>query len=310
MAVDQQILDEAAMWAVRTSEPNFDDWASFTEWLEASPAHAEAYDRAMIAVEEGAEALSSLPANDPDWSDEDSDEGGHRSPRRWFAPALAACLALVAALWLWPAGDADTTYRTATGETRTVELGDGSAVVLAGGTELVVDGEREARLNSGRAVFEIRHDDADPFRLAVGDATLVDAGTVFEVTIRDAAVAVGVSEGAVIYEPDGPAARIDPGQVLSFDRAAGSYRMESVPVDQVGEWREGRLTFRNAPLADVASDLSRATGIPYRVADAGEARSISGSVAIDPLRRDPGALGPLLGIDVRQDGDVWIIGGR
>ena len=121
---------------------------------------------------------------------------------------------------------------------------------------------------------------------------------------------MGVAEGAVIYEPDGPAARIDPGQVLSFDQGAGAYRMESVPVDQVGEWREGRLTFRNAPLADVADDLSQATGIAYRVAETGEARSISGSVAIDPLRRDPGALGPLLGIDVRRDDDVWILGGR
>ena len=59
----------------------------------------------------------------------------------------------------------------------------------------------------------------------------------------------------------------------------------------------------------MASDLARATGIAYRTAEQGRDRSISGSVAIDPLRRDPAALGPLLGIDVRQDGDVWILDG-
>ncbi|MBD59779.1 MAG: Fe2+-dicitrate sensor protein [Citromicrobium sp.] len=305
MAVDQRTLDEAALWAVRTSEPDFEDWPAFTEWLEASPANAEAYDRAMIAAEAGAEALGTMPANDPEWSDDEE-----RKPyRRWLAPALAACLTLVAALWLWPAADAGLTYRTAPGETRSIALGDGSTVVLSGDSELVVEDERQARLDSGRAVFEIRHDESDPFRLAVGDATLVDAGTVFEVNIREAEVAVGVAEGAVVYNPDGPAARIEPGDVLSFDRGAGTYRMARVPIDQVGEWRQGRLTFRDAPLAEVAGDLTRATGVAYRVAETGGDRSISGSVTIEPLRRDPAALGPLLGIDVRQDGEVWILDG-
>ncbi|MBB3035436.1 FecR family protein [Alteriqipengyuania lutimaris] len=301
-------MDEAAMWAVRTAEPDFDDWAAFTEWLEASPFHSDAYDRAMLAAQDGAEMLGSLPANDADWSDEEEEE---RSLRRWVGPALAGCLAALAVLWLWPAGDADLTYDTAAGETRTVALGEGSSVILSGGTTLVVDADdpRQARLESGRAVFEIRHDEGDPFRLAVGDASLVDAGTVFDVNIRQSAVSVGVAEGAVIYDPGGPAARIDPGEVLSFERAGGAYRIESMPVEQVGEWRQGRLTFREAPLADVAVDLSRATGIEYRVAPAGGTRAISGSLAIEPLRRDPGAVGPLLGIEVRRDGDAWILDG-
>lgn len=308
MTVDRQTLYDAADWAARTSEPDFDDWSAFTKWLEVSPGHAEAYDRAMIAAEEGAAALGSLPANEPDWSDEEEGRG-----RRWLPPVLAACLALVAALWLWPAGADDIVYRTEPGESRTIALADGSSVILSGSTELFVDGEneRQARLERGRALFEIRHDEADPFRLAVGDATLVDAGTVFDVNIREGQVAVGVAEGAVIYNPDGPAARIDPGQVLNFDRSAGAYRVESVPIEQVGEWREGRLTFRDAPLSDVAGDLSRATGIDYRIAKTGRGdRAISGSVATQPLRDNPGAIGPLLGISVRRDGEVWILDGN
>ena len=65
----------------------------------------------------------------------------------------------------------------------------------------------------------------------MGTTTFVDAGTVFDVNIRATRVDIGVAEGAVIYNPDGPAARIDPGQVLSFDRSAGTLRMESVPSD-------------------------------------------------------------------------------
>ncbi|MEL7728101.1 FecR domain-containing protein [Citromicrobium bathyomarinum] len=308
MTLDQQSMEEAAMWAVRTAEPDFDDWSAFTDWLEASPGNAEAYDRALSAAEAGAAVLGSMPANDEDRLDEEDGP----SLRRWFAPAFAACLVAVAALWLWPGATADLTYDIAPGETRTIALGEGSTITLSGGTKLVVDGDdpRQARLEGGRALFDIRHDEADPFRLAVGDATLVDAGTVFDVNIRAASVDVGVAEGAVIYNPDGPAARIDPGQVLSFDRSAGTYRMKSVPIEQVGEWREGRLTFRDAPLADVAGDLSRATGIDYRVARTGGGdRSISGSVTTEPLRQDPGAIGPLLGIAVRRDGEIWVLDG-
>ncbi|GAB5348253.1 FecR family protein [Alteriqipengyuania sp. 357] len=304
MAVDPKMMDDAAMWAVRTSEPDFDQWDAFTVWLEASPDHAEAYDRAVLAAQEGANALASAPANDVD---EHTRAG--RTARRWFVPAIAACLAMVAALWVWQVDQGPEVYRTAPGETRTIALEDGSTIVMAGASELALDPDeaRFARLETGRALFEIRHDESDPFRLAVGNARLVDAGTVFEVNIRTRDVVVGVAEGAVIYEPDGRSARIEPGEALTFDKASRSYRMASVPVDQVGEWRHGRLTFRNVPLAEVARDLAQASGVAYRVAEGGGSDPISGSVALDPLRSDPASLGPLLGVDVRREGEEWMI---
>ena len=37
-------LREAALdWLVRTNDPEFDGWDEFTAWLEADPAHADAY---------------------------------------------------------------------------------------------------------------------------------------------------------------------------------------------------------------------------------------------------------------------------
>jgi transmembrane sensor len=302
MALNRKILDEATLWAVRTEEPGFDDWSAFTAWLEAFPEHAEAYDQVMIAAEEGAAALVAQPANDREPVEEPQ-------ARRWFLPAIAACLALVAALWVWQLGSAEEIYRTAPGETRVIALADGSSIVLAGDSELAVDPDevRQARLEKGRALFEIRHDESNPFRVEVGTATLVDAGTVFDVNIRATAISVGVSEGAVIYNPAKQNARVEPGQLLTIGKDGGNYRVANLPLDQVGEWREGRLTFRNATLADVAADLARASGIDYRVAEGGATHAISGSVMIDPLRADPSSLGPLLGVEVRSQGDAWVI---
>lgn len=302
MMIDGKILDAATAWAVRTQEPDFDDWPAFGAWLEQSPEHAAAYDYVLAAAESGAEVLTASPANDVEPITK-------AQPRRWLFPAFAASLACVAALWLWIGQGGAEVYSTAPGEIRSVILADGSTVVLSGDTRLVTDSDRprQARLEQGRALFEIDHDDSAPFSVRVSGATLVDAGTIFDVAIRARHVSVGVSEGAVIYNPQKQNARIEPGQVLSFDKSGRGYNYSTVPVAQIGEWREGRLTFQNAPLADIALEVSRATGIDYEVDSESGNLQISGSVMVDPLRRDPASLGPLLGIEARPQGSAWIL---
>jgi transmembrane sensor len=302
MPLDREILDMATLWAVRTQEPSFEDWPAFTAWLEQSPAHSEAYDRVMLAAEEGAEVLPLEPANG---------EAPERMAgnRRWLMPALAACLAVIGALWVWQTQSQMDVYRTAPGETRAIALADGSTIVMSGGTQLVIDRDhaRQARLAQGQALFEIRHDQRNPFTLEVGEATLVDAGTIFDVAIRSERISVGVSEGAVIFNPTRQNARVEPGELLTFAVKGAGYDVARVPLDQVGEWRTGRLTFRDASLKDVAADVSRATGIVFEVAEGANLRPINGSVTVDVLRNDPDSLGPLLGISVRRQGDSWIL---
>lgn len=305
MPTDQEILDAAALWAVRTQEPTFEDWPAFTAWLEESPAHSQAYDRLMLAAEDGAAALLAQPAND-------EAPPPATMARRWLMPALAACLAVVAALWVWQAQGGMETYSTAPGETRAIALADGSTIMMSGGTELAVDPDepRYARLDQGQALFEIRHDDANPFVLKLGDETLVDAGTIFDVAIRPERVSVGVSEGAVVFNPARQNARVEPGEQLTFATNGDGFELASIPVDQVGEWREGRLTFREASLSDVAADISRATGIDFAVADGAARRAVTGSVTVDALRDDPATLGPLLNITLRRQGETWILASR
>jgi transmembrane sensor len=302
MPIDRDILDAAALWAVRTQEPSFEDWPAFTAWLEQSSVHSEAYDRVMLAAEDGAAALLPESAND--------EAPAQRAvTRRWFIPALAACCAMIAALWVWQAQSPMEMYRTAPGEMQTIALADGSTIVLSGDTRLEVDPDepRYARLDHGQALFDVRHDEANPFVVKVGNDTLVDAGTVFDVAIRSDRVSVGVSEGAVIFNPTRQNARVEPGKQLTFSANGNDFEVSNLPKDQVGEWRSGRLTFRNASLADVAADISRATGLNVRVAEGSDMRPVSGSISVDALRNDPGPLGPLLGIRVRREGDAWIL---
>ncbi|MBU0669891.1 MAG: FecR domain-containing protein [Alphaproteobacteria bacterium] len=304
MAVDRNMQEEAIDWSVRTSDPAFADWDAFTQWLEASPDHAEAYDSVMAAVADAAEGLRAVPEAVNDGAQERATAAARR---RWFAPAIAACLVGFLALGVWQFQTPGGTYRTAPGEMRTIRLDDGSQVALAGDSRIEIVGERSARLEAGRALFTVVHDSDNPFVVEVADRTLLDAGTIFDVNLSLASVDVAVSEGLVIYDPAEQRVRVEPGEALRFSKSSDDYVLSQVPVDQVGEWTSGRLTFRGAPLEKVAVDLRRASGIDYVVARNSASHQVSGSIMVSALRESPAELGPLLGVRVSREGGSWVL---
>lgn len=309
MPIDEAIREQALDWAVRAGDPGFQDWEGFILWLEQSPLHARAYDEACAAVRDAAELLwIAAPAND------DAPEHAplrRRSGAPWLAGTLAASLALIAGVAYWH-GTRPDLYRVETlaGQTRTIALDEGSRVELAGGTLIELDRHdpRHARLEHGQALFTVRHDPAKPFRVAVGDETLLDVGTVFDVRQDAGDMAVAVAEGAVQFNPDGENVRVSPGHILRKSRNADA-TLAPIPAEQVGEWRQGRLTFTGTSLNEVAADLTRASGITFITAP-NATGEISGSILIAPVRKDPRALGPLLGVEVHADGNRWVIGTR
>ncbi|KQM13374.1 FecR family protein [Novosphingobium sp. Leaf2] len=306
MATDGAIREQALDWAVRAGDPAFADWEAFMLWLEADPAHARAYEDVTAAVAQAAHVIAVAgPAND------DAAPEHRPARRRWLGGAIAASLALVGALSLFQGQSrALYTVHTAPGETRTIALDPGTRVDIAGGTSLVLDHQdaRFARLDEGQALFTVRHDASHPFEVAVGDQKLVDVGTVFDVR-HDAggALSVAVAEGAVQFDPGGADVRVSPGEVLRRAAGTSALTVSKVATAQVGEWREGRLTFETASLADVAAQLRRVTGIAYAAAP-GSAGAVSGSILVAPLRKDPTAIGPLLGLSVHAQGQRWVIG--
>lgn len=307
MANDDQIRNEALDWAVRAGDPAFADWEAFTLWLEADPAHARAYDAVTAAVSDASDTVAqAAPAND-----DRTDAAPRQRRRSWVATAMAASIAVVGAIWAFQGEQRDLyTIETALGETNRVTLDAGTRIELAGGTAVEFDrkDKRYARLQHGQALFTVKHDAAHPFEVMVGDERLVDIGTVFDVRSDAQGLSVAVSEGAVQFDPDGANARISPGEVLRRPAGSDAYTLTHVPAEQVGEWREGRLTFEGASLPDVAAQLSRATGIDYVAA--GDGAPVSGSILVTPLRKDPGSIGPLLGLSVRSDKGRWVIGAR
>lgn len=305
MARDRALMEEATAWAVRTGDPAFDDWDGFTAWLERDPAHAQAYDAVMAAVADAAEALPQVPEAGND------DEQAATTRRRRIGGALTLALAGLAAFGAWQMRGGSHAVETAPGEIEIIALESGGEITLAGGSRIVIErGDRLVSLERGQALFRVENDAGAPFTVRVGEDTLVDVGTVFDVARTTEGLRVAVSEGAVVLNPGVDDARVSPGQVLSLNAATRRFEIGSVALEQVGEWREGRLTFQDTSLEDVAADLSRATGTPFVASPRAGEQRVSGSIVLDGVRRDPRTLGALLGITVRHNGTAWEIGAR
>lgn len=306
MRHDEQIGETAIAWAVRTLDPDFADWEAFTAWLEQDPAHSRAYDAAVAAVEDAGDALSGADPTDLPVAAND-DDGAAMPRRRWAMPALAALFAGLAALGAWQAMPGTETYRTAPGETRRIALADGSAITLAGGSKLELRGRR-AELEQGRAFFDIVHDDSDAFVLVAADTTLVDVGTTFDVLLSKDRIAVEVGEGEVVVNPKSEAIQLAAGDKVVG--AQGRWTRSSTMADQVGEWHQGRITFRAASLDAIAEQLSGTTGQSWRAENSRAAPPFTGSLDLGGIAADPESLAPLLGVTVRRDGRTMVLSPR
>ncbi|MBU3077784.1 FecR domain-containing protein [Sphingomonas sp. XMGL2] len=303
------IGEQALGWLVRTEDPAFEDWEGFQDWLEADPAHAARYH----ALAGDAATMAELLAEAPAPARPVPSAAPARIGRRRVLGSMAAAMLAVAGGWMvWQERPDRYAVETPSGVRQTVTLRDGTRIAMNGGTRLMLDRRdpRAATLEHGEALFTVVHDAAHPFRVAVGQDRLVDLGTVFDVTREGTVTTVSVAEGAVMWNPEAEAVRLDPGRRLRAEDGGARAVVGAVPLEAVGGWSHGRLIYGGAALGDVAADLSRALGVRVTVAPALAARPFRGTVLLDGLKEDPARIGALLGLAMRKQAEGgWLLTG-
>jgi len=270
--------------------PSTGDQLTFSQWLRADPAHAQAYAQAQVIWE-----LSESPART--LADEDAFalqgylramDAPRRSPMlRWSgALALAACLLLMVSLGTgWQAqrwlDDLRADHVSTPGEIRTVTLADQSQVTLDADSAIAVDfshGQRRVKLIRGAAFFSVTHT-GDPFVVAAEQGEARVLGTQFEVRrqLHGAQVTVLSGRVAVTADEHGQQQILTAGQQVAYADGTAE-KLHAVDSEAQLAWRQGWLTYYKTTLADVVEDLRRY--YPGRIVllnDELAARKVSGS---------------------------------
>ncbi len=262
--------------------------ARFDRWLCSDSEHRLAWERTHRAWA----AMGQVrPAMRSQWehaarSDARPIMRGPSATRRrapWRRAAVAAalagalCLGLVAAPGLMLRLSAD--YSTSTAETRTITLQDGSTVTMAAATSIALDygeGRRGITLLAGEAYLEVAPDKDRPFRVEANGVRVEVLGTGFDVQVADGLTSIALAHGSVEASVAGsaeiPPERMVPGDLLTVDPNSAVMTKDTIPVDEIANWRNGELYVVNATLASVIAQIQRYHQAWISVPDAALAR--------------------------------------
>ncbi len=303
------IYRAAAEWLTRLHEPalTLEETIDWQLWMTADIRHAHAFRRLEEVWNGFAELSIPMPpeagTKDPYDASVPVGEWLASTPRSLRllrgsaarrALAVAASLLLVAVGLAVMSGDGvnptvsspgATVVETAVGQNRTVQLADGSSVILGGRTSIDISLRpdlRQVTLSRGEALFSVAKDPSRPFLVRVGTATVTALGTEFNVRRGDDRVVVSVLEGRVLVQPVasftwipwipismsiGKAAAVNAGHSTVVDH--GRIQVTKALSNEAGVigWEHGRLAFEAAPLRDVVEDVNRYTQKPIVIAD-------------------------------------------
>lgn len=267
-ALPPGLIDDAIDWAVRIdfNTPSAATRQAFEAWLSASADHAQAWARVQ-SLQDVFRRMPAKLALDTLQSPQVQREAG--GPGRRQALRLLSLAGITGgAAWLvhghtpWQRMLADAS--TAVGAQRTLQLADGSVIVLNTDTAISTvlgPARRDIVLHRGEILVTTGPDpqaaSRRPFWVQTPFGSMQALGTRFTVRLDGQRARVSVQEGAVAMHPTGHGAVTVARPGDSWWLAPqGSTRAPTQGFAPDG-WADGVLTGRNMRLTDVLAELSR-----------------------------------------------------
>jgi transmembrane sensor len=283
----EDLVGQAAEWMACVTDPeaSASDFRDWQEWLNASPAHAAAYQqieqvwaltghvKARPVVGAGSSPPSPPPAEVRTGAPAGSEGQGVRRRRRpaMLVASAAALVAVAVGIGVWKFSGRHATYvlETATAEQRSMQLADGSHLVVGAETKVSVDltaTRRSLTLDHGIAYFKVAPDKSRPFVVASDGYVAQAVGTAFSVDAQPGRMLVTVGEGVVKVSRAAEAEQVSgtgspmlvrAGQRASVDAAGIRCSLVPSSSDAAPSWISGRLEYLHEELRFVIADVNR-----------------------------------------------------
>ncbi len=303
-----QQLKQAIEWFVQlqSEQCSSEDQARFESWLKKNTNHRAAYSEAE-SIWANMDDLKFIPI--PGLA-----KARSAKPSKPNAAQLAAWAFVIFSTALlggaWSEYSAETiTYATRIGEYRRVDLADNSHIDLNTDTRVSVRMsflQRNVILTQGEALFEVSHNRLRLFTVKVGDLTIRDIGTRFNVRKQTEGATISVLEGEVeLSDARGmDNERLVAGNQRSYKEKTGLGPLKTVEgADQFMAWVNGQLVFKRTPLSEVTAELERYHPVQFTFSDQKLANeTLSGtfdSTDIDPFLH---ALEAMLPVQAKRNG--------
>jgi len=306
-AAELAAIGVAARWYARLQSgvATDRDRREWHAWLNADPAHRQAWQR-MTAV---GEQMASVPGALASPALRGADRSRRQVLRSVVMLASAGSLGCLG----WRSETTQNLFadlRTAVGERREFRLADGSSLLLNTDTSvnLRFDGrQRVLELLWGEILVSTAVDLSQrPFKVVTAHGEVLALGTRFIVQSQNQGAEVAVLEKAVEVSAHGAdrKVRLEAGQRLNFNAR------ELGPVGRTdastGAWQQGSIIAIDRPLAELLADLSRyRTGVlrcDPRIADL----KVSGAFPIDNTDRALAALESGFSLRVSRYSRYWV----
>jgi len=293
-----QRYDEASTWIAKLdNNPSATDVDALRDWMAASEENrivlleiAALWDR-MTVLSRLADLFPQTPARTG------------RSPRFALALSASVLVAVVAGLWVFRPFGADidpnalrstvettlaTVYETAIGEQSTVNLADGTQVILNTNSLIEVtytDLYRLLKLDRGEIHVLVAHDTVRPLSVIAGNKIVQAVGTAFSLEITsDQQIELVVTEGKVIVGvhrrpqpgstaaptivPDSGAVTVTASEHLILGSSAEEVTVLSPEAIAVKlSWQRGNLIFDAESLEAAVAEIGRYTTVEFVILD-------------------------------------------
>ena len=146
--------------------------------------------------------------------------------------------------------------------------------------------DRKVKLESGEALFTVKHNAEKPFEVAASDGLIRDIGTQFNVYREGDEVSVTVLEGEVSVSKLKPTKLqiLTAGMQYTYDQDGQNQLVKSGDFNDVASWRDGKIIFKGQRLDVVLEQLSRYHAVKLSIGHSSLASlKVSGSFPANDL---------------------------